>query len=1058
MPGLPARPCALHLVPRVADAPPCVPQAWGLPAGATVVAMTFAELVRTLDLPATSAAEGPASLVVWDAWHAQLRLEALLAAAHGPAADESVPEVYDALQRLRRAGLDAALLGRAVAGLSTEHAAAAAPTWTLLRDYEGTLCVHRAQDAASPWRRALAVGQRADWPGALSAVHTVLVDASLQVTGPQLALVEAIAQGPRRVVVALPFAAEQPEENPWAEALLAGIEASRAPNLEVRFVGDGHHNIDGEDQSAGGANLGREAGGQGGDSGTAGSVVANPHAPPPHRPDLEVVQCAPGEATVDHVVATVAGWVDAGIAPPRIAVVLPRARAPLWQRAAHEQRLRLGLARAGLPVEPGEPPRLADHPAGTLWHHALAVAAALAEPQPDGGATGVLSAAVPLVSLGAVAAALCAPPADGVPRGSAEPELAGGAGGVLVAEAAVDLGEVAHVLWRLGPRRLSWDALTQTFASLEGEVTLLRARQWSRALQQLLAEALLPLAQCTTLAEACGVLAALLDAASVLGGNAVMDASVQARVRDALGALRRADGAVGAPPRSFAQVQRWLHRLLAHTTLVAQPNHGGVALRTPEACAGGRFTRALLVGANPGIFPRPRRANPHLPDALLRALPAHGGPRLLPTAGVAADAPLAFDAEEQAQWTALRAAAPGGLHVVVLESADDAEDGACAPVRHELARLGQAAPTPATQVHARPWSQQPDAAALLRAASVARPPLVPAEAPRARFLARRLHRQAAGQAALGRGVAARVEAAWLATDHRATALDQLARCRFKYHAEASLGLRALAVPSLTASARLRGSAMHRALEVTLRALINAPGGLAAQRQDPAAAMAHAEAAYQNALTDILPPHHVHPVLYAPLRDEVWRAVSFRLEADLANPAANPLALEYRFNNERNAAAPLEVPEPEGGGGRTARVRGSIDRIDLAAGGDAGGVLWTYDYKRTVARRNAHRHLQLGLYGLVATRDFGADVAGHGAAWLTLAGRDAGKAKPAKELFGTPAELAHGVAHDLWTRLGPWLEGDVTPDPDKDACRTCDYADLCHYAGPEDDDDGEEPAT
>jgi CRISPR/Cas system-associated exonuclease Cas4 (RecB family) len=119
------------------------------------------------------------------------------------------------------------------------------------------------------------------------------------------------------------------------------------------------------------------------------------------------------------------------------------------------------------------------------------------------------------------------------------------------------------------------------------------------------------------------------------------------------------------------------------------------------------------------------------------------------------------------------------------------------------------------------------------------------------------------------------------------------------------------------------------------------------------------------------------------------------------------------------------------------VRGGIDRIDRG-----GGVLAALDYKRGVLKRTAGRHFQLPLYLLVAMRDFGQAGAKVRADWVWL--RDAAR-KPAVPEVADAAELAAGVANDLWQRVDRVLDGDISPDPDPpELCKRCDMRPVCRF--------------
>ncbi len=263
----------------------------------------------------------------------------------------------------------------------------------------------------------------------------------------------------------------------------------------------------------------------------------------------------------------------------------------------------------------------------------------------------------------------------------------------------------------------------------------------------------------------------------------------------------------------------------------------------------------------------------------------------------------------------------------------------------------------------------------------------------------------------------------------ATQLLDLGQCPFRWLARGPLGLREPEEADEDVTPLLRGRLYHKALELALRAGLEAAGpaaGAAAVRERAAAALDAAFAAAEEAVGAPAVPawpqrRHQH-------REQLRRVI---LSPGLLPDGAEVLALERRFPEPGS-------PPPSW---RGFPVGGVVDRVDRRRGG-----LVLVDYKTRAtpppgvqdAAGKARLDLQLPLYAEAAAPALfgGEQVAGAEYYSLTKAEvLDEVRVDPglAKELDAF-AERAHAM---LSTGAYP-----VAPDVDLTACRTCDFDLLC----------------
>jgi RecB family exonuclease len=283
-----------------------------------------------------------------------------------------------------------------------------------------------------------------------------------------------------------------------------------------------------------------------------------------------------------------------------------------------------------------------------------------------------------------------------------------------------------------------------------------------------------------------------------------------------------------------------------------------------------------------------------------------------------------------------------------------------------------------------------------------------------------------------------------------TMIERAAGCAFAGFAGRVLRVRRAEDTGEAASARDRGTLVHRALHAAFEGAREVPPG------DPPRALAAARAAADAALRS--------GAAMAPLRREaVAQAVGDAVAAvawSLEDDEAYRFALAEQPFGARQAApwGPLTL-EPAPGDpapGRAVFVEGRIDRVDRTTDGRSMRVV---DYK-TGRPPDLDEHgrtiFQLPLYAEVVARALGA--AEVSALYLRL--RSGGAVEPypkrAEQRVTTADERAAAMRTARGVVVRQWL-GDVAPRPVSVAlCARCDARDVCRRPAvmPVDDEDGE----
>lgn len=180
----------------------------------------------------------------------------------------------------------------------------------------------------------------------------------------------------------------------------------------------------------------------------------------------------------------------------------------------------------------------------------------------------------------------------------------------------------------------------------------------------------------------------------------------------------------------------------------------------------------------------------------------------------------------------------------------------------------------------------------------------------------------------------------------------------------------------------------------------------------------------------------------------WEFVARELEFSAATSGAwRPAYLEWPFGSKQ---APVTI------GQNQIPVYGRVDRIDVGPG----GALAIYDYKSgsTVPKAKDIREvkdIQLGLYALVAQKVLGSEVAGIWYYQIPMKGRTEGVWRRAyHDAFNAGGKRSGKLDEGEWQELMSRVEEAVTacddgvrsgvfdPTPSDEACRYCDYVDIC----------------
>lgn len=271
----------------------------------------------------------------------------------------------------------------------------------------------------------------------------------------------------------------------------------------------------------------------------------------------------------------------------------------------------------------------------------------------------------------------------------------------------------------------------------------------------------------------------------------------------------------------------------------------------------------------------------------------------------------------------------------------------------------------------------------------------------------------------------------------ATGLEGYATCPFRYLLASVLRVKPVVEPErlLQIEPMTRGSAVHRTLQRFMEA--SRPQAGDAQQVLHRIAEEELDAVEAQGLTGT-------PLLWRADRQEILDDLVVWLERERTSARRELVGTEVSFGR---AAADLRPPATEDPlvveiPGRTLRFAGSIDRLDR----EPAGGFRVVDYKTgsgwglpTSGGLNGGRSLQLPLYVLAGAMILDVDASQGQAAYEVVSRR--GNFKQINFSAEDLAERHDDFQHVLGRIADGITTGDFHHEPG-DACRYCDYADLC----------------
>jgi|GEM_PF-1190131 len=279
-----------------------------------------------------------------------------------------------------------------------------------------------------------------------------------------------------------------------------------------------------------------------------------------------------------------------------------------------------------------------------------------------------------------------------------------------------------------------------------------------------------------------------------------------------------------------------------------------------------------------------------------------------------------------------------------------------------------------------------------------------------------------------------------------TSLERFARCSFMGFAHVVLGTRDVEVRGDLPDHREEGSVIHEALAAAFSQT------RAAWRQRP---RPEAEAIVTEGLSAadaVLDRWQGFAPLRALVRLRVRDAVRRVLEASVADEEWDFFAAEQSFGfADASSWPPLVVRDSEHHEGETLRLRGSMDRVDLA---HDGGMLRVVDYKKSKSSADAGTRalgetaLQVPLYARVASQQLGVAATG---LYLPTYSRDArAMSKSSARAADQVTELAQAregglspIEQRALTLIQGIRRGNVAPLPaDESTCLSCSVSGGC----------------
>lgn len=889
----------------------------------------------------------------------------------------SVSSVHRSLSELRAAGLSAHDLERDNVSQELQDLV------VILRAYEQLLEHGHLFDDAGRQRMAIDAVRAHRWPASFKQLQRIVVHGASSLFGSRLDLLRAFVDCGVHVTLQMPYDADRAALFAWCEASMARLETCFDLDVDVEC-----------------------------DPRTGDGVLAELRAAQfTHEtiscPDLALIQMPPGPAHARGVAWQVQRWLQEGMAPSEIAVVLPSGES--LGEAIVSALDNLGISaydRAGI--------ALAGTAASRFVCHSLRLA-------DDGFLREALLDY--LACLGPAA-----DEAHWLRRAGIHSEHISDYAKSLKREAQ-KYGEYASG----ADAQAAYIALEQSLIAVMDEIatcpkngTLTEFIAWLEAQRAKHAPRYLDVMNVS--AHSADVDGAWYERRTWLRAHG-QAAEAWRAVGEVLEGIRTASIAAAQAAHEFPltrpEAAQWIEFFLSELRpLPLGTRSGAVAVLSPQDVAETQYRAMIFVGASKGVFPAMSGSkDPILTDELrIEINKLCGQPRLLQYAPASGKGFVSAESRDLALWVEALASVQEKLTVTFSAGPEQDPEDLSGVVSELLRSTGQ---TPVS-------IEMSGLAPTYRTTSQhAHPPETHA------IRLQREQLRSSGATDLPANAKARNAIAqhFAEVMHSPSGLDVLGSCAFKYFANTVLKVATVDIPELGVEPREDGNIAHRALEVVYRDMMQ-QGGLQEARRNVNAAMSRARQVYDQHRQEILSSVRMHPHLRDAVWQETWRHIEKLLMHDLDDGCQQEvIEVEYKFTG--SGALDLVHPETH----QHLRVRGSIDRVDRVAK----DALWVIDYKRKRPTKEP-RQFQLGIYGLVALRDFAKrqPVNEVRALWWGLRDSSA-KPRDAEDEHSVQA-FVDSVTARIWERVEHVQHGNIAPDPTTaKTCTYCDYAALCRFA-------------
>jgi len=283
--------------------------------------------------------------------------------------------------------------------------------------------------------------------------------------------------------------------------------------------------------------------------------------------------------------------------------------------------------------------------------------------------------------------------------------------------------------------------------------------------------------------------------------------------------------------------------------------------------------------------------------------------------------------------------------------------------------------------------------------------------------------------------------------YSASQLERMARCPIGYFFERHLRIEPLDElerdPDVWLNAMENGSLFHEVVETFMREVSRDAGR--PEEGDVGRLHAVADEALQTWKKLVPPPNET---AFAKRREELLASLDVFLKFELQSPDVTAKYFEVAFGTESETADGIEMADPlvlDLGHGRSIRLRGRIDRVDLH---DQSGLWNVWDYKTgstfeyqsggnlAGGTKIQHAIYARALCAMLERRGIVARIGDSGYYFPTVKGRGV---RYARECGDGELERALNLLFDV-------VGNGFFPHPAEDACRFCDYRVVCGDVG------------